>query len=67
MQIKKRLGEMLFESNLLTQEQLQNALSEHRKAGLKLGQFLVRRGIVVEQKIIDVLSRQLKIEKTAIL
>ena len=63
MQIKKRLGEMLFESNLLTQEQLQNALSEHRKAGLKLGQFLVRRGIVVEQKIIDVLSRQLKIEK----
>ncbi|HLA05625.1 MAG TPA: ATPase, T2SS/T4P/T4SS family, partial [Syntrophales bacterium] len=63
MQIKKRLGEMLFESNLLTQEQLQNALSEQRKSGLKLGQFLVRRGIVVEQKIIDVLSRQLKIEK----
>jgi type IV pilus assembly protein PilB len=63
MQVKKRLGEMLIESNLLTPEQLQGALAEQRKAGLKLGQFLVRKGIVGEHQIVDVLSQQLKIEK----
>jgi type IV pilus assembly protein PilB len=63
MQVKKRLGEMLIESNLLTQEALLQALAEQKKAGLKLGQFLVRRGIVNENQIVDVLSQQLKIEK----
>jgi type IV pilus assembly protein PilB len=46
--VKKRLGEMLVESRLLTEEQLKHALAEHRKAGLKLGQYI---------------SRQLKIAK----
>jgi type IV pilus assembly protein PilB len=63
MQVKKRLGEMLVESNLLTQEDLQQALTEQKKAGLKLGQFLVRRGAVAESQIVDVLSQQLKIDK----
>jgi len=61
--VKKRLGEMLVESKLLTEEQLRQALAEHRKAGLKLGQFLSRQGILGENQIVDVLSRQLKIEK----
>lgn len=63
MQVKKRLGEMLIESNLLSQEQLQSALVEQRKAGLKLGQSLVRRGVVSENQIVDMLCRQLKIER----
>jgi type IV pilus assembly protein PilB len=63
MQAKKRLGEMLVESNLLTREDLQQVLIEHRKAGLKLGQFLVRRGAIAENQIVDVLSQQLKIDK----
>ena len=61
--IRKRLGEMLIESNLLTEEQLNQALSEQKKAGLKLGKFLVNKGIVTERQIVDVLSDQLKIEK----
>jgi type IV pilus assembly protein PilB len=60
---KKRLGEMLVESKLLTEEQLRQALAEHRKAGLKLGQYLSRQGILSENQIVDMLSRQLKIEK----
>jgi len=63
MQTKKRLGEMLIESNMLTQEQLQQALAEQKKAGLKLGQYLVRRGIVSENQIVTVLSQQVKIDK----
>ena len=63
MKIKKRLGEMLLESELLTEEKLNQALIEQKKAGLKLGQFLTRQGFVNEQQIIDLLSRQLKIQK----
>ena len=63
MKIKKRLGEMLLEAGLLSEEQLKAALAEQAKSGLKLGQFLIRQGIVSEGLIIDMLSRQLDIEK----
>jgi type IV pilus assembly protein PilB len=61
--IKKKLGELLVENELLTEEQLRRALAEHKRAGLKLGQFITRNGMVNENKIVDMLSRQLKIEK----
>jgi type IV pilus assembly protein PilB len=60
--IKKKLGELLVENELLTEEQLRRALAEHKRAGLKLGQFITRNGMVNENKIVDMLSRQLKIE-----
>ena len=63
MAAKKRLGEMLVEAGILTEEQLRRAVAEHRKAGLKLGQYLSRQGVVNENQIVDTLSRQLKIEK----
>jgi len=63
MKVKKRLGEMLIESGLLTEEKLQQALIGQKKAGLKLGQFLAREGIVNEQEIIEMMSHQLKIQK----
>lgn len=63
MKVKKRLGEMLVESGLIKEEKLQQALIEQKKAGLKLGQYLTRQSIVNEQQIIDLLSRQLKIQK----
>jgi len=49
MKIKKRLGEMLIEAGLLTEEKLKQALVDQKKAGLKLGQYLTRQGIVNEQ------------------
>ena len=63
MKIKKRLGEMLVENGLLTEEQLTKSLVDQKKAELKLGQFLTREGIVNEQDIIELLSKQLKIQK----
>ena len=60
---KKRLGEMLVENSLITEDRLKQALIDQKKAGLKLGQFLTRQGIVSEQQIIDMLSQQLKILK----
>jgi type IV pilus assembly protein PilB len=63
MKVKKRLGEMLVENGLLTEEQLTKSLVDQKKAGLKLGQYLTRQGIVNEQSIIDLLSKQLKIQR----
>jgi len=57
------LGEMLLEAGLLTEEQLRQALGDHKKFGLKLGQFLVHQGIVSESEIVDLISRQLKVAK----
>jgi type IV pilus assembly protein PilB len=63
MAVKKRLGEMLVESKLLTEEQLKQALAEQKRAGLKLGQYVTRQGLLNENQIVDMLSLQLHIEK----
>ena len=60
--IKKRLGEMLVEAGLITQEVLQKAIQDHKKAGMKLGQYLVKQSLVNESQIVQMLSKQLKID-----
>jgi len=60
---RKKLGEILIEATLLTEAQLKQALVGQKKAGLRLGQYLIQRGIVREGQLIDVLSKQLKIDK----
>jgi len=62
MRNKSKLGEILVEAGRLTNTQLQQALAEHKKKGLRLGQYLVREGYLSESEIVDVLSRQLKLE-----
>lgn len=59
----KRLGDMLLEAGLITGDQLKQALSEHKKAGVKLGEYLVQAGMVREAQITEVISRQLNIEQ----
>ena len=63
MRIKKRLGEMLVEGGLLTDEQLHQAIANQKRTNLKLGQFLVREGIVSGSQIVDQISKQLKMKK----
>jgi type IV pilus assembly protein PilB len=60
---KKKLGEMLVEAGLLNEEQLKQAVLDHKRNDMKLGQFLVREGIVSGGQIADLISRQLKIPK----
>ncbi len=52
-----------MESGLLTETQLAKAMSVHKKQNFKLGQVLVREGIVSGSQIADIVSKQLKIEK----
>lgn len=63
MKDKKKLGEMLLESGLLTDEQIKQAVVEHKRNKIKLGQFLVREGIISGSQIVDLLSMQLKMKK----
>lgn len=59
---KVRLGELLVNSRLLSEEQLASALGEHRKAGKKLGEYLVENSIVSEDNLAMALSQQLGLE-----
>ena len=63
MRKRRRLGELLVESGLLGEEQLEKALTDQKGTGLKLGEFLVQKGIVREAQILDLISQQLKIDK----
>lgn len=61
--MRKRLGEMLVDAGLLSEEKLTSALSDQRKSGLRLGDYLIAKEIVTENQIIDLLSEQLQIRK----
>ena len=63
MKPKLKLGEMLVEGDLLTDEQLKQAVVGHKSGKMKLGQYLVREGLVSGAQIVDLVARQLKIEK----
>ncbi|MGG3888697.1 GspE/PulE family protein [Metabacillus fastidiosus] len=59
-QIRKRLGDLLVEANIITEEQLQQALTE-KPRDQKLGDALLQRGYLTEQQLIEVLEFQLGI------
>jgi type IV pilus assembly protein PilB len=63
LRLRKKLGEMLLEEELVTRDQLNRALSEHRKTGLRLGQYLVQQEIIKEADLIEILSRQLGVDR----
>ena len=59
----KRLGELLLEARLLDEMQLEEALAAQRYTGLRLGKLLVQQGFLRDSQIVDILSRQLRIER----
>lgn len=58
-----RLGDLLVESGIITQEQLNKALEKQKTNNKKLGETLVDEGVLTEEDIADVLSKQLGIQK----
>jgi type IV pilus assembly protein PilB len=56
---KKKLGELLVELELLSEEQLQAALLIHRKTAKRLGQIVVEENMISEDALVEVLSKQL--------
>jgi len=56
-----RLGELLVKEGLLTEVQLEKAISTQRQEGGRLGEVLVKLGMVKEDQMVAVLGRQLNV------
>lgn len=63
---KKRIGDMLIEEGLITEEQLVKALPIAREKGKKIGETLVDIGYTTDDAIMHALSNQLSIEIVAL-
>lgn len=60
----KRLGELLIEASLITQDQLAGALRIQQDTRQMLGQILIDKGWVSEEKICQILSKKLHVPYT---
>lgn len=58
---KLRIGDILIQHGLLNEEQLKIALADQDKSGRKLGRAIIELGFVDEDKLLKLLSEQLKI------
>lgn len=58
---RKRIGDLLVEAGLISDEQLQNALKEQKELKMRLGDVLITRHYITEQQLIEVLEFQLGI------
>jgi type IV pilus assembly protein PilB len=58
----KQLGQILIEQGLITQEQLEKALEEHRSSPKSLGRVLIDMGLIREQDLVRALSEQVGLE-----
>jgi type IV pilus assembly protein PilB len=57
----RRLGELLKAASLVNDEHLARALEEQNRSGGRLGEILVRQGVLGELQLIQVLSNQLSV------
>ncbi len=58
---KIRIGDLLVQNDVITEEQLQTALVNQRETGLKLGRSLIELGFIEEDEFLSFLSKQLQI------
>ncbi|HEY6773244.1 MAG TPA: GspE/PulE family protein [Oxalicibacterium sp.] len=58
---KVRLGEILVQQKLLSEDQLAFSLEEQKRTGRKLGRVFVENGLVSEEQISHAIARQLDI------
>lgn len=58
-QLRKRLGDLLVEEGIVSEEQIQQALNAQRSTGQKLGDALIDLGFITEKQMLDFLSQQL--------
>ncbi|MBV8790670.1 MAG: hypothetical protein JO237_01305, partial [Pseudolabrys sp.] len=55
------LGQMLIDEGLIDREELHRALTFQKDYGGRLGSILLRFGALSEEKLLEVLSRQLEL------
>ncbi len=60
---RKRLGEILIDEGLISDDQLMESLSKSKTSGLKLGEYLIQNDILSESEIVDALASQLNLQQ----
>jgi len=58
---KLRLGDVLVQQRLISQEQLQQTLELQRQTGKKVGRLLIETGVITEELLANGLARQMRI------
>ncbi|MCW8986712.1 MAG: ATPase, T2SS/T4P/T4SS family [Gammaproteobacteria bacterium] len=58
---KIRLGDLLVEKGLISEDQLMQALAAQKTTGQKLGRTLTSSGLVTEEQMLELLSTQLQV------
>lgn len=58
---KIRIGDLLIQNQLITDEQLGQALASQKETGTKLGRALIDLGFVEEDQLLQLLSQQLEV------
>ncbi len=58
---RKRIGDVLIDANIITQEQLMEALAKQKEIGKRLGETLVDMKLTDEGEIAEALHQQMKI------
>lgn len=58
---KIRLGDLLVQNSVITEQQLTDALGAQRESGRKLGYVLIEQGAVTEAQLLEFLSQHLKV------
>ncbi len=58
-QLRKRLSDLLVEEGIVSEDQIQQALSAQRSTGQKLGDALIDLGFITEKQMLEFLSQQL--------
>lgn len=59
--LKMRLGDLLVQDGMITESQLQQALTDQKQNGRKLGVTLIDLGFIDEHDLLEFLARQLNI------
>lgn len=66
MSTNKRIGDLLVDKGLLSAAQLQSVLEEQTRTGLRLGQILLKRNLINEEDLVDVIHTRLGIPKLSL-
>lgn len=59
---KKKLGEILIEEGLITEEQLEHALTSQKDKNKKLGKILIELGYISDIQVAETLTKQLSLQ-----
>ena len=59
---QKRLGDMLIDAGVITQDQLLLALKKQKETHERLGTILIQEGIITEHQLINTLREQLGVD-----